>query len=155
MGSATQPGIVNGFANGVSGAMAGVKEPIDKAAGEISKQFGKAFSDGFMSIFEGKSFTDAWASVTKGMASVFSRSLGDMISALMTGVDSKGNKVTGLTGSGGLLAAGGLWKSDPTGATQGSFNYAAAGGMLGSLVSSNAQQSGNKTEGAVGGAIPD
>jgi hypothetical protein len=143
-------GIVNGFADGLGGKMAGVADTMDKAAGDISKEFGKAFSDGFMAVFKGGSFQDAWAAVTNGMASVFSRSLGNMLSATLTGKDSQGNDVgSGLTG---ILKAGGLEYTNPV-SGQTSFNYAAAGGMLGSLVSSNAQQGGNKTEGAVGGAI--
>ncbi len=149
MGSAAGDDIQQGIEAGILGGLAGSVKFTDKAAGDLSKQFGKAFSDGFMKVFEGGSFQDAWASVSNGMAGIFSRSLGNMVSAALTGVDSQGNKVEGVTG---ILGAGGLWDKTANNG-KGGFNWQGAAGMAGGMISSYAQQGGDRTMGAVGGMV--
>jgi hypothetical protein len=152
MGAMVPDGIEEGIEAGVLGGLAGVVPPLNKWAVDLQRSTTKAFQDGFLAIFEGKGLSDAWKSFSDQMAKTASKSLGDMLTGLLTGKDSQGHQITGITGSNGLLAAGGLEYTDPVGG-QTSFNWGAAGSMAGGAISSNAQAKGSQGEGALGGAL--
>ena len=115
-----------------------------KAGKEFSLNFGNAFREGFLTIFQGEGMVNAWKAIARGFAGIFAQSMGNMIEALFKGKP--------ITGQGGVLEAGGLWTTDPTTGEQ-SFNWKGAAGMFGGALASYGMAQQNRSLAAVGGAI--
>jgi hypothetical protein len=112
-----------------------------KAGKEFSLNFGNAFREGFLTIFQGEGMVNAWKAIAQGFAGMFAQSMGNMLTALFEG---KNLSEVG--------QAGGLWTPGKEG-EQGTFNWEGAAGMFGGGLASYGMARQNRMLATAGSAI--
>lgn len=112
-----------------------------KAGKEFSLNFGNAFREGFLTIFQGEGMVNAWKAIAQGFAGIFAQSMGNMLTALFQG---KNLSEVG--------QAGGLWTPGKEG-EQGTFNWEGAAGMFGGGLASYGMARQNRMLATAGSAI--
>ena len=119
------------------GIVDGLKQGIPELGGmsdEMAREFGEAFRDGFLTIFQGGDFQDAWKSLWGGLAGMAAQSFGGIFTSLM-----KGEKPD--------LGAAGITKEG------GGVNWGGVAMMGGGLLASYGMARQNRGIAALGGAM--
>jgi hypothetical protein len=119
------------------GIVDGLKQGIPELGGmsdEMAREFGEAFRDGFLTIFQGGDFKDAWKGLWTGLAGMAAQSFGGIFTSLMKGESPD-------------LVAAGITKEG------GGVNWGGVAMMGGGLLASYGQAKQNRGLAAAGGAI--